>query len=216
MLAACVGCGGRLTDAKVRGLGACPTCGHYTIYKPIGAAKYNREYFEKYNLYENTELGRRINETRWALVGKYLNGKKLLLDWGCGNGSFIRNAPNGFCCFGHDLNPFSPYKHERLASERMDAVTLWDVIEHMERPEEFVGSLKTGCLFIVTPDVASIENIETWKHYRPDEHQHYFTVDSMVRMLARAGYDLREINRDEAELRDAEHPDYLVTFVAQK
>lgn len=213
----CAGCGGPLIESKVPHTGHCPNCNHYAILSPIGTRKYDLSYLRKYDGYEMTPLGRKVNRSRWNLVERYLEGRRRILDWGCGNGSFVRASRNGFDVRGYDVNPFGQFGNISLYRERWDAVTLWDVIEHMEDPFAFVSGLSTGYLFILTPDVGGAPTeMKGWKHFRPDEHQHYFSINSMSRMLSRAGYDLREINRDEAALRDELHPEYLVTFVAQK
>ena len=158
-----------------------------------------------------------MNLSRWNLVERYLGGNKKILDWGCGNGSFLRGSRNGFEIHGYDVNPFGRFNNAGLYGQSWDGVTLWDVIEHMEDPYGFIKGLSTKYLFILTPDVGGSPNrIEEWKHFRPDEHQHYFSVDSMTKMLERAGFGVREINRGEAGLRDTVHPEYLVTFVANR
>lgn len=118
---------------------------------------------------------------------------------------------------GHDINPHSKYRGDLLIKESWNGITLWDVIEHMERPDQFVSSLDAKYLFLVTPDVENAnEDITSWKHYRPDEHQHYFSIRSMDRMLTRSGYTTQMIDRDEARIRDCTSPLNLMTIVAKK
>lgn len=216
MLTRCVACGGELKTSKVQGLGVCPTCKHYCHRKPLGTAKYNEVYKAKYELYAKTDLGKKINATRWGLVCRYLKGHEHLLDYGCGTGAFLRSSPNGFRCAGYDINPFIPYK-ETPWGYTWDGVSMWDVLEHMYRPDEFIKQLETRFLFLLVPDVTHApRDVTKWKHFKGDEHQHLFSQLSVVTMLERCGYKVREINRDEAILRDPKHPSYLVTVVAEK
>lgn len=216
MLTRCVSCGGGLTASKVEGLGHCPTCNHYTIAKPIPATKYDLKYRQEYERRCASDLGRKINEGRWALVSKYLSGKDWVLDYGCGTGAFIRSSPNGFNVAGYDINPFVPYKDSPWGF-RWNGVTAWDVLEHMERPDTFIRNLETRYLFAIVPDVTDApSDLTRWKHYKPDEHQHLFSERSMRRMLERCGYRVKETDRAEARLRDAKNPQYLVAVVAER
>jgi hypothetical protein len=197
----------------------CRSCGHLQIAIPIGAKKYNEDYCHKYDCYEKTVLGKRINDVRWGLVESHLlEGSTRVLDWGCGNGSFIRSAPDGWYVRGYDINPHSGYSdNAELATEPWEAVTMWDVLEHMVYPYEFINELKTNFLFLVVPDTAGIRGtIYDWKHYRTDEHQHYFSLASLTIMLERAGFYVAGVERTEALLRDYRSPDSLVTVVGRK
>ena len=213
----CVCCGGKLNDTMVTGLGRCQTCGHYSIYEPIGTEKYDESYLHKYDEYEKTDLGRRINSSRWALVSRHLQGHRRILDWGCGNGAFARSSFNGYYVAGYDINPHSPFSDPALYRMSWDGVTMWDVIEHMVDPNRFLKGMKSEYLFVVTPDADSApEDFASWKHYRPDEHQHYFTIPSLIGILERNGFALKEINRNEAKIRDKGHPNALVTVVGRR
>jgi hypothetical protein len=98
-----------------------------------------------------------------------------------------------------------------------DAVTLWDVLEHMESPHRFVSELNTKFLFVLTPDATGLKGkLNGWRHYRPDEHQHYFTKESMTLFLERNGYKVREMNHAEGSLRDPKHPGWLMTVVGER
>lgn len=220
MLSKCVACDGKLKKIKKeRDLRHCPTCNHYSFVEPIGTRKYDREYYEKYNRYEQTPLGQKINEIRWELVHRYLPKEGRVLDWGCGNGSFVRGKPNGYAVYGHDVNPFSPYKHASAWNEPWDAVTMFDVVEHLVHPEIIVRVMRPEYLFLVTPVIdwcGSVGELKRWKHFRPDEHQHYFSMKSLLTFLSRMRYDLKEFNYDEGRLRDPDHPEYLVSLVAKK
>lgn len=151
------------------------------------------------------------------MVRRHLTGSKRILDWGCGNGAFIRSSFNGYYCQGYDINPNSPFSDPTLYREHWDAVTMWDVIEHMVDPGHFVKGLDSQYVFMATPDVSSApRDITKWKHYRPDEHQHYFTVPSLISLMEQGGYDLIEIGRDEARIRDRNNPLALVTVVGKR
>jgi hypothetical protein len=94
---------------------------------------------------------------------------------------------------------------------------MWDVLEHMVDPYEFCKHAITSYIFVTVPDIAGVEGkIEDWRHYRPDEHQHYFSVSSLSRMLSRAGFHLIDIDRREAFLRDKSAPYNLVTMVGKR
>jgi len=164
-----------------------------------------------------TPLGQQINRLRWETISRYLTGKGTILDWGCGTGSFIRHSDNGYQTFGYDVNRYSPYKDKSIVAFGYDAVTLWDVIEHMEYPSEFASDLNTKYLIVLTPDATNLKGrFKEWIHFRPDEHQHYFTKESLTRFMERSGYKVREMNHDEGKLRNPSHPGWLVTCVGER
>jgi len=139
------------------------------------------------------------------------------LDWGCGTGSFLRHNANGYLTFGYDVNKYSSYRDKTIVAFGYDAVTVWDVLEHMDNPHRFASDLNTKYLFVLTPDATTLNGkLKGWKHYREDEHQHYFTQDSIVTFLERSGYKLREMNHDEGALRDPKHPEWLMTVVGER
>jgi hypothetical protein len=217
MVVSCAGCGGKPRVARGKDLAHCENCNHYWIPKPIGTKKYDLEYYRKYEEYSNTLLGQKINESRWNLIEQYVKGHKTILDWGCATGSFIRASSNGYKVFGYDINPHSPFRDKDITSAGYDAVTAWDVVEHMENPLKWAESLNAKHLIVLTPDASRLRGkFDGWKHYRPDEHQHYFTKESLVKFMDRAGFIVRELNHDEGKLRDPKNPNWLVTCVGER
>ena len=69
-------------------------------YFPVNPCVYNDEYFNKYVIYESTEIGRCLNSFRVNLVNRYTKGR--VLDIGIGCGTFIKLRGN---CVGYDVNP---------------------------------------------------------------------------------------------------------------
>lgn len=220
-LEACPGCGSRVVPSGVApGLGLCRHCTHYVFRTPIGCAKYDAAYAGKYLAYAKTGLGRRINQCRWALVRRYMPRGGDVLDWGCGVGAFVGAAPSGYRVAGYDVNPHTGFDgFGGLYDEQWDAVTMWDVVEHMEDPRGFVSGLRARYLFVVTPDVSSGlqgGDLRAWRHFRPDEHQHMFSWVSLVRMLVDESYRILHISNEEGAIRNASRPSDLVTVVCER
>ena len=77
-----------------------------------------------------------------------------------------------------------------------DAVTLIDVIEHVNDPAGLLRAAgeqlsETGCLFVVTPDVSSLAARlmgGRWWHYRL-AHIAYFNRQTLIRLLERSGFE---------------------------
>lgn len=154
------------------------------------------------------------------MIHRHLPPQGKLLDWGTGNGSLIHSKPNGYDVTGYDVNPFSPYNKDPLIGlDYWDALSMFDVVEHLFLPGVLIRRVSPKYLFLLTPIVNTAwktDQIFSWKHFRPDEHQHYFNMKSLLLFLEKYGYNATEINHDEGALRDPEHPEYLVTVAAKR
>lgn len=129
-----------------------------------------------------------------------------LLDIGAGDGTFIDAAAQaGWTCLGSEPAA-SPEFHrtvtgggsatltreraESLQGRRFDVVTLWDVIEHVERPVELLrmaASLLSdnGVLIVETGNYCSADRLEggnSWWCYQLD-HRWYFSPTTLQSML---------------------------------
>lgn len=203
----------------ISGLLLCPSCGHMMFREFVGIQKYDQQYMQKYDGYENTDIGHRLNTTRWWIVSKFLKDGGSVFDMGCGNGAFIRSAPPMYEATGYDINPASKYhSNETMAYGRAlqgyDLLTMWDVIEHMMHPDQWVEKYAPDTVIVTTPITDFVRvPIREWKHFRPDEHQHYFTRTSLKQMFEQAGYALVEDSQNfhEGEVRDPEHREWLYT-----
>ena len=197
----------------------CSPCGHLQHPFWVGTEKYDRAYLDRYAGYEGQAVCAMLNSLRWNMVSKEVGFGGTVLDWGCGAGSFINHAPPQYKAIGYEINPNSPY-HDPAPRVHMgsdiSAVTLWDVLEHMADPAEFLKSLRCKHVFISTPDSGSValSAIRHWKHFRPDEHQHYFHLYSLHRLLHRCGYEIIDTHHAEGAIRDPEHPYAIMSVTA--
>ena len=176
---------------------------------------YNEAYYSRFVERANSELGKLIYASRWELVEKYCHGKMTLLDYGCGPGAFHKSARNGFITYGYDINPCCGFPS--VPDRKVDILTMWDSIEHLEEPWEIIGSINPKYIFIGTPNIDSVkDDVTKWKHYRPNEHLHYFHLGSLTHNLERLGYGILEYNFTEGNLRDKECPQAIITVVAKR
>lgn len=193
----------------------CIDCGLAWQWPPARDAAESVEYFE--TAYSDGEEGtyfdpdKRLAVCREELVfvETIVNGGKLI-DVGSGDGTFARYAAaNGWTAFGVD--PAGPEEISINGSGRLclvrgtlddldpcvrgDVVTLWDVIEHVERPAEVIAACKAklapgGWLMVETGNFQSASRIKAgddWWGYDPD-HRWYFTPDALRDLLEDAGF----------------------------
>jgi SAM-dependent methyltransferase len=77
-----------------------------------------------------------------------------------------------------------------------DVVCLWDTVEHLSRPDLFMAKARrllrpAGRLFLTTGDIGSMNarfRGAKWRQIHPPSHLHYFSRDSIARLLQRAGF----------------------------
>ncbi|MDP3729383.1 MAG: class I SAM-dependent methyltransferase [bacterium] len=89
------------------------------------------------------------------------------------------------------------------AKERFDAITMWDVIEHMGNPESSLQDvrrlLKTGGVVAInTPDAGSmVAKIfgKRWHALVPPEHLHYFNAQNLGQLLERNNFEVLAVHK---------------------
>jgi len=166
-------------------------------------------------------------EQWWALVRPRLRGtdKPSLLDIGCGTGGFLSFCRDrGFAPFGFDVSAaqagyarrsFADVRCAETVGEylrqldtrgaRFDVITMWDVLEHLRGPLEFLtevgGALADdGFLFVSVPNAGAIP----WKlrllsvlrrqsSLAPWEHVFYFSPASLSKYLAALRFEVESV-----------------------
>jgi hypothetical protein len=175
---------------------------------------YNHEYYSRYVKRAESDIGKMIYKKRWEMIEKYCHGNMKLLDYGCASGAFHRSSKNGFTTSGYDINPNSQY--HKVYDGEVDILTMWDVIEHLHDPMAPIKKHNPKYVFLCTPNKHEGVDLASWKHYRPNEHLHYFNNESLRDMLEKQGYRVLEHNHDEGHLRDADKPIDIISMAAVK
>lgn len=135
-----------------------------------------------------------------------------LIDFGCGDGGFVRVASDfGFDAYGVD---FSASRRERagqrglrLATDlegldefgvrRVDAITMFETLEHLVDPMTVLGELYNrirpgGVLVVEVPDASGMSvprDLEQFNDLNPLEHVTVFEPDTLQAMCANAGFE---------------------------
>lgn len=161
------------------------------------SVSYGDAYFEKYRGYEDTEIGRAVNDARLALVARHYAGK--LCDIGIGCGTFIKSRPD---TVGYDINKRAVQwleMHGLLGKlGKHIAYSMWDVLEHVPDPIDYLKLVPLhGFLFVSLPIFSDLYNIRASKHYRPGEHLYYFMHDGLLYWMNLHGFIPLEWNDDE-------------------
>ena len=168
-------------------------------YLPVTGNPYNEAYFEAYNAIKETPIGLALNQARTELVNKYTNGS--VLDIGIGNGAFVEARDN---TYGFDINPVAvnwlidrdKYRHPFRGA---DALTFWDSLEHIANPTLMLQGAKEF-VFVSCPIYDDVSHVLRSKHYKPDEHCWYWTVEGLIRFMEPFGFQVQEINWMETEI----------------
>ncbi len=139
-----------------------------------------------------------------------------LLDFGCADGYFLELArAAGWRVAGVEISqPMAEMTRQRLGVEvahvldalsarDFDAVTLWEVIEHLAQPVAELVSLREhlrpgGALMLSTPNAGhwqALREPDGWIGYRPPAHVVLLTAESLARALAAVGFERVTVQR---------------------
>jgi 2-polyprenyl-3-methyl-5-hydroxy-6-metoxy-1,4-benzoquinol methylase len=148
-------------------------------------------------------------------IDRYL-AKGQLLDFGCAAGYFLQVAlASGWQIAGvelaHEMAQVASQtlqipiasSLDSLGQAEFDAITAWEVIEHLPRPVETLHCLHDhlrpgGLLMLSTPNTGhwqAVREPENWISYRPPSHLLFFTAKTLTDALERAGYERISIQR---------------------
>lgn len=170
---------------------------------------YDSEYFARYQAQAETEIGKSLMTFRAQLVGRYWRGA--VLDVGIGSGAFLIKRGlgveriHGDCDRGFDVNPAGVEWLQAadvwgdLYGRKWEAVTFWDALEHIRRPDlalDQVGRLA----FVSVPIFRDVRHVLASKHYRRDEHFWYWTRDGFIRFASSCGFEVIDILASETAL----------------
>jgi 2-polyprenyl-3-methyl-5-hydroxy-6-metoxy-1,4-benzoquinol methylase len=177
---------------------------------------YGDDYWEDYaERVKHTALDMAANQARWdpnlhVLEGVRQTGR--ILDVGCATGEFLAAAQaRGWEGYGVEVAPQAAAIAEKLYGVRVhvgtldtapwpdgwfDAVTLWDVIEHVPSPRAYVERIarlvRPGGMFAVsTPNIRSLTYGligRDWWVVGPNAHIYYFAPRTLVRLLSDYGF----------------------------
>lgn len=158
---------------------------------------------------------------RLRLVGRWAPAGGRVLDVGCAAGFFLRTAMQaGYDVQGIEISPAIarhaaervgadrvfvgriedvPQQHDRLRPRSFDAVTMWDVVEHVVDPHSLLASARRflrpgGVLILETQNVDSAFARllgKRWQHFKHREHLYHFNPATIARLLADSGFTVR-------------------------
>jgi SAM-dependent methyltransferase len=201
----------------------CPSCGFVTARRDADldlSRLYGEEYFcgSEYLDYAADEaffkknFRKRLND----LLRQRSGGR--LLEIGSAYGFFLDLARHHFDVFGYEVNAegarygrghfgvdirTADFLEATLADTGgpIDIAVMWDVIEHLERPDRFVAhiadlSAPNALLCLTTADIGSRVaqwRGRQWRMIHPPTHLHYFDRSTITRLLANHGFRVVEI-----------------------
>ncbi len=217
----------------------CGVCGlifrEFLIDQAEAIALYSEEYFtvEQNNFFFKKEKEKKeIFRGRIEEINKLLPQKGLLLDVGCAIGTFLAVARDyGWSVRGVEISPYaSEYARKNFGLEVLtgdmesqnfaegffDVITLWDVIDHTEKPQFFLDfvyrALKPGGLVVVqtTMEDSLLYSIAhfiyklsfgliKWPVNRchPIHHSTFYSTKTLAMALEKAGFSIIEQRSDD-------------------
>jgi 2-polyprenyl-3-methyl-5-hydroxy-6-metoxy-1,4-benzoquinol methylase len=215
------GAAGRLWFARgSRQLLRCPSCGFSWVPQGIlltaaGVSIYEDEegdLFERQADYYYDESAVDAAGEKVAWIARYVRDGASVLDAGANIGLFVAEARRRFDAVGIEPSPVavrraatvvpgavaigSIYDEELAFARPFDAITLFDVIEHLDAPRRALDRCRQlltpdGLLFLTTPDSGSAAARllgRRWHYLDLDQHVSIFSRSVLNRMLADTGF----------------------------
>ena len=232
----CVSDNGHLRRADIAlPVHRCRNCDVFFL-NPPPPPEIGREYFAQAyangtpaNMYFTDAFKERVSNLRLDLLGRYAPSTDRLLDVGCGKGQFVRLArARGWDAWGVELDEGAcRHAREQLGLETVlngsldspslpesfDAITLWDVIEHVPDP---VGLLREAAAKLRTGGIIAVRtaNIRSWafdKHRARwwafgSDHRFYFSPHSLRTAMNLANLRVIDVIDNERQERPEKPP----------
>jgi 2-polyprenyl-3-methyl-5-hydroxy-6-metoxy-1,4-benzoquinol methylase len=224
--AACLLCEGsgesRLLFHTSRPIFQCTSCGLvYADPRTAPAVDYSEDYYRD-GVYADYLADRDAIQRNAPRVleelERMVKGRKLL-DVGCATGFFLEAArARRWDVRGLEASKYaSDYARRELGLEvetasivwppeglpLFDVVTLWDTIEHLDRPDLALANIRglldsNGVLVFSTGDYASLLRRLTgkrWRLFADPTHNFFFDEETLRLMLMRAGFEVLRVTR---------------------
>jgi len=218
----CPICGGASAPSKIRGLLECAGCGFttadFSLSRPDLEQLYSAPYFrgEEYRDYvgERALLTKQFR-LRLRTLLRYVPAARRqgLFEIGAAYGFFLDLARPYFAhVSGIDLSrEAAAYAREVVGMPvaagdfleyplegPVDAVCMWDTIEHLAQPALYVEKIaerlrREGVLAITTGDISSALarwRKEKWRQIHPPSHLHYFSKHTLRLLLEKNGLEV--------------------------
>lgn len=169
-----------------------------------------------------------------AILGKFfLNERRkvverfkkigMILDIGCGDGEFLKvMVDRGWQASGIDISDgakkslvkkksinvyHKDLREIRLQDESFDVVTLWQVLEHLDKPGNYLAEInrilkRDGVLVISIPNIDSFQSRfsgNKWFHLDLPRHQCHFTPRTISKLMNDSKFLIKEINHSSIE-----------------
>jgi SAM-dependent methyltransferase len=206
-----------LANRTARAHGAivgCRDCGFVFTNPRFPDAEYDRIYSEVRSQMDADPAFEAAKAARFqrlgAMIRKFQPSETLFLDFGCGDGSFLRqfNSRGGR---GFEIGPEGRRRvgaceivtadwatvagSPMFPADAFDFVVAFDVLEHLPRIGEDLALIRTvlrtgGHLFVSLPNIESFVAKAMGKHWNMLllEHLWYFSPKTLERMMARYGF----------------------------
>lgn len=192
----------------------CDHCGFCQVAKPPSDAELERLYASlhiSHTKFRDEQAARRENHTRLRLMQEFVASGGLLLDAGCATGDFLELAKDYYSVYGVDISAgaielakarlpdiaayLSSLKLENIGQTwpKLDAICLWDVIEHVRDPVSVCRTLMSllkpgGYLLLSTPDMGALSAKvmkQHWAFMIPPLHLGYFSRRSFAYLFSK-------------------------------
>jgi len=145
---------------------------------------YDLEYYENLlRIYSAT--AEEICRRRWQLLFDNVKPLVRVLDYGSGVGWFRAWRPPGVQVFSFDIGL---YPQTGVPLQLYDVVCFWDVLEHVRDFSDLEAVLALSNHVACTVPLVSRKGLTGWKHFKPGEHLHYFTKDSLDALFHKYGF----------------------------
>jgi len=239
----CICCEGTNSTVHLPGLRRCETCSHVWAETTLSDDELRDLYGPGYFVageYENYELEERALKLNFSFrcreLLRHCPERGRIWEIGSAYGYFLQIASRHYDAAGCDISEHA-VTHARTKlglnvllgdylqldlGAPVDAVCMWDTIEHLRRPDLHVRKAAAdlrdgGVLAISTGDIGALAariRGRRWRQLHPPTHLHYFTVNSLRALLERLGFEVLQMRHpafwrsiDQILFRILAHPD---------